>query len=201
MLHIDEQGVVIDKRVVKTISPSIERGPMITVKGLIVHQTGGGTAQSSLDSYKKALANGAHFLIDKDGTIYQTASIKKQTWHVGKLKSRCMLEAKCSMAETKLNQKFNPSQENKREMKKSVPERFPSNQDAIGIELVGEALPRGIAIPEEKKTYEPVTAAQNMALGWLVQELAVTLNVPLTEVFRHPTVSRKNLSEASTAKW
>ncbi|BBA32013.1 uncharacterized protein sS8_0043 [Methylocaldum marinum] len=55
----------------------------------------------------------------------QTASIKKQTWHVGKLKSRCMLEARCSEAEQKLNAKFNPSMENKREMKKSVPDRFP----------------------------------------------------------------------------
>lgn len=201
MLHIDQQGMVLDQRVIKAIRPSIERGPMKVVRGLIVHQTGGATAQSSLDSYQRASANGAHFLIDKDGTIYQTASIKRQTWHVGKLKSRCMLEARCSTAEQKLNAKFAPSLENKREMRKVVPDRFPSNQDAIGIELVGEALPRGAAIPEEKKTYEPVTEAQNKALRWLVRELSVTLNIPLTEVFRHPTVSRKNPSEASTAKW
>ena len=141
------------------------------------------------------------YLIDKDGTIYQTASVKKQAWHIGKLKSRCMLEARCSVAEKKLNAKFNPSLENKREMKKSVPDRFPSNKDAIGIELVGEALPRGAAIPEEKKTYEAVTVAQNEALSWLVRELTVTLKLPVTEVFRHPTVSRMNPSEASTAKW
>lgn len=201
MLHIDQQGMVLDQRVIKAIRPSIERGPMKVVRGLIVHQTGGATAQSSLDSYQRASANGAHFLIDKDGTIYQTASIKRQTWHVGKLKSRCMLEARCSTAEQKLNAKFALSLENKREMRKVVPDRFPSNQDAIGIELVGEALPRGAAIPEEKKTYEPVTEAQNKALRWLVRELSVTLNIPLTEVFRHPTVSRKNPSEASTAKW
>lgn len=201
MLHIDQQGMVLDQRVIKAIRPSIERGPMKVVRGLIVHQTGGATAQSSLDSYQRASANGAHFLIDKDGTIYQTASIKRQTWHVGKLKSRCMLEARCSTAEQKLNATFAPSLENKREMRKVVPDRFPSNQDAIGIELVGEALPRGAAIPEEKKTYEPVTEAQNKALRWLVRELSVTLNIPLTEVFRHPTVSRKNPSEASTAKW
>ena len=201
MLNIDQQGLVVDKRVIKAISPAIERGPMNVVSGLIVHQTGGATAQSSLDSYKGVAANGAHFLIDKDGTIYQTASVKKQAWHIGKLKSRCMLEARCSVAEKKLNAKFNPSLENKREMKKSVPDRFPSNKDAIGIELVGEALPRGAAIPEEKKTYEAVTDAQNEALSWLVRELTVTLKLPVTEVFRHPTVSRKNPSEASTAKW
>lgn len=112
-----------------------------------------------------------------------------------------MLEARCSVPEQKLNAKFNPSEENKRELKKSVPDRFPSNQDAIGIELVGEPMPHEAAIPEEKKTYEQVTDAQNDALSWLVRELAITLNIPLTEVFRHPTVSRKNPSEASTAKW
>jgi N-acetyl-anhydromuramyl-L-alanine amidase AmpD len=201
MLHIDQKGIVEDQRVVKAISPNIERGPMLSIAGLIVHQTGGASAQSSLDSYKNAGANGAHFLIDKDGTIYQTASIKKQTWHTGKLKSRCMFEARCSAAESKLNAKFSPSAENKREMKKSVPDRFPSNQDAVGIELVGEALPRGAAIPEEKKTYEAVSKPQNDSLSWLVKELSLTLRLPLTEVFRHPTVSRKNPSEASTARW
>jgi len=201
MLHIDKRGVVVDTRIVKAISPTIERGSMTVIRGIIVHQTGAATAQSSLESYKRAGANGAHFLIDKDGTIYQTASVKKKTWHIGKLKSRCVLEVKCSMEEKKLNTKFNPSLESKREMKKSVPDRFPSNQDAIGIELVGEALPRGTSIPEEQKTYEPVTEAQNKGHGWLVRELAVTLNLPLTEVFRHPTVSRKNPSEASTARW
>ena len=29
--------------------------------------------------------NGAHFLIDRDGAVYQTASMHKKTWHVGKL--------------------------------------------------------------------------------------------------------------------
>ena len=200
MLHIDQKGIIEDQRVVKAISPNIERGPMLSIAGFIVHQTGGASAQSSLDSYKNAGANGAHFLIDKDGTIYHTASIKKQTWHTGKLKSRCMFEARCSASESKLNAKFSPSAENKREMKKSVPDRFPSNQDAVGIELVGEALPRGAAIPEEKKTYEAVSKPQNDSLSWLVKELSLTLRLPLTEVFRHPTVSRKYPSEASTAR-
>ena len=88
---IDTLGQVQHPRVKNVIASTIERGPMAQVRGLIVHQTGGATAQSSLDSYKNAGANGAHFLIDKDGTIYQTASVLKRTWHVGKLKARCLL--------------------------------------------------------------------------------------------------------------
>ena len=165
-----------------------------------MHQTGGSTAESSLASYKNKGANGAHFLIDKDGAIYQTASVYKQTWHVGKLKSRCMMELKCSPAETKLNKTYSPTDENTREQKKSSPDRFPSNRDSLGIELVGEAVANDPKKPADK-TYVKVTDAQNKSLKWLVQQLEITLGIPTTEVFRHPTVSRKSPSEASTAQW
>ena len=200
MLHIDHQGAVMDDRITRMLCPMIERGRLSSVSGLIVHQTGAATAQSSLNSYRQQSAHGAHFLIDRDGTIYQTASVHKQTWHVGKLKSRCMLEARCSAAETQLNRSFNPSNENARELRKAVPDRFPSNADSLGIELVGQVA----ADPSSgasQATYESVTQAQNSSLHWLVAELSITMNIPLTEVFRHPTVSRKNPSEASTARW
>ena len=45
---------------------------------------------------------GAHFLIDTDGTIYQTASLDKKTQHVGKIRSRCYEEEICSEKETKI---------------------------------------------------------------------------------------------------
>ena len=201
MLLVDTTGVVVNARVKRALSPSIERGTMKSIHGIIVHQTGGPTAQSTLDSYKRSSANGAHFLIDSDGTIYQTASLYKQTWHVGKLKARCVLEKRCTPVELKELQRFNPGKENTRELTKNVPHRFPSNQDSIGIELVGEALPRGNSVPDQKKTYQPITSKQNTSLQWLIAELAFTLKVPMTEIFRHPDVSRKNPSEASTAKW
>ena len=201
MLVVDATGVVVNARVKRALSPSIERGAMKSIHGIIVHQTGGPTAQSTLDSYKRSSANGAHFLIDSDGTVYQTASLYKQTWHVGKLKARCVLEKRCTPVEVKELLRFNPTKENKRELAKNVPDRFPSNQDSIGIELVGEALPRGNNVPDQKKTYQPVTSKQNTSLQWLITELVFTLKVPMTEIFRHPDVSRKNPSEASTAKW
>jgi N-acetyl-anhydromuramyl-L-alanine amidase AmpD len=201
MLLIDAQGAVMDPRIVNAISPSIEHDAMTSVKGIIVHQTGGATAKSALEGYKQNGANGAHFLIDKDGTIYQTASVYKKTWHIGKLKSRCMMEATCSPAEQKLNKRYNPKKENERELKKSVPDRFPANEDSIGIELVGEALPHGRSVPDAKKVYEQVSDAQNDSLKWLVGELSVTMSILTTEIYKHPTVSRKNPTEASTAQW
>lgn len=138
----------------------IEHAGLPVGRGIIVHQTGGATASSALDSDKKAGANGAHFLIDKDGT----------------------------------------SGMHKSEMAESVPDRYPGNGDGIGIELVG----RTIADPKDKTkdpVYDTVTAAQNASLKWLVAQLTQLLGVPMTEVFRHPEVSRKTPSEAQSAVW
>ena len=192
-LKLDSEGMIQDPKVELARHKTIERGDMKVIKGIIVHQTGGGNARSSLDSYKSKDANGAHFLIDKDGTIYQTASLYQRTWHVGKLKARCLAEHTCSPTDVKALGKFNPSRENTREMEKSVPERYPSNADAVGIELVG--------MPDSKGVYETATAEQNESLKWLVSKLLNAFNVPPGEVFRHPVVSRKNESEASSAKW
>lgn len=85
---------------------------------------------------------------------------------------------------------------NAREMKKSVPDRFPSNRDSIGIELVGGTIGQG-----KDPNYEPVTEEQNASLSWIVGELRQNFGVALTEVFRHPQVSRKDPHEAETAQW
>ena len=145
-LNIDDKGYVQHERVLlktaagrETISPKIERKEMPAVNGLIIHQTQSSSVNSTLNSYAQDGANGAHFLIDKDGTIYQTASLKRKTNHVGRLRSRCAQEKSCSPQEIKLNEKFDPIQEGLRESKKPARERFPSNHDSIGIELVGMA--------------------------------------------------------------
>lgn len=196
---VDKDGVLKSTRVQAVIAHTIERGPLGTVRGIIVHQTGGANAQSSLDSYKSSSANGAHFLIDKDGTIYQTASLHQRTWHVGKLKARCLIQQTCTPVEIKAYAKFDPSAMNKRESGKAVPDRFPSNEDSIGIEIVGATLPP--PKPGAEAPYETVNDAQNASLKWLIGELTRLLGVSMTEIFRHPQVSWKNTTEASTAKW
>ena len=204
-LALDDKGMVHNERVLQ-VAPSgkasrmtgIERGALNDVKGIVVHQTESPTAQSTFNSYSKPGANGAHFLIDKDGSIYQTASLEQKTQHVGRLKSRCQAEGDCSPADAKANKRWDPGAMNQREQAKPAGERFPSNSDSIGIELVGEALPvKG----QKEKVYETVTDAQNAALSWLVKELKSEYAVPDSEVFRHPDISWKNMTEASTAKW
>lgn len=199
VLNINALGHVLDPRIKLSIRPHIERGPMLHVQGIIVHQTGSPTAQSTLNGYGPR-ANGAHLLIDKDGTIYQTASLLKQTAHVGRLRARCIARSSCSPTEARAFVNMSPSARNRHEMTKQVPDRYPSNEDSIGIELVGQAFPLSES-RSDKQTYEAVTSAQNASLKWLVGALAMQLGVPMTEIFRHPVVSQKNATEAATAAW
>ena len=200
MLHIDSRGQVFDARIKLALSATLSRGPLKRIDGSVVHQTDSSSAKSTLSQYQQQGTLGAHFLIDKDGTIYQTASLRYQTWHVGPLRARCMAELRCAPSELTALKRFDPRGEHRREMAKSVPQRYPSNEDSIGIELVGQALPLSEPKPD-KRTYESVTQLQNDSLAWLVRALSTTLRVPMTEVFRHPQLSRKNATEAATAKW
>lgn len=193
MLHVDSQGYILNERVKRTPRPLIEHGTLHRVSGIIVHQTGGASGASSLSSYTLQNANGAHFLIEKDGTINQVASLHRQTWHVGKLRARCIAEHRCSATELNTLSHFNPTAEHHMEMSKQVPQRYPSNEDSVGIEIVGAVTAHD--------AYETVNVQQNASLRWLVAELTSTFGIPMSEIFRHPAVSRKNPSEAESALW
>jgi N-acetyl-anhydromuramyl-L-alanine amidase AmpD len=191
MLYIDKNGYVDAARIKKNIIHNIERKPMDSVNGIVVHQTGGSTAEGALSNYEKPGANGAHFLIDKEGVILQTASLYLRTNHVGKLKSRCLETYSCSEAEFNAAKAVLGKEQYSRlsnfEKKKRFPDRFPFNDDSIGIEIVGKP----ISGEGENAIYETVNDRQNDSLKWLVKELASTLGVSMTEVYK----------EAETAKW
>ncbi|WP_261640548.1 N-acetylmuramoyl-L-alanine amidase [Erwinia mallotivora] len=169
------------------------------MNGIVVHQTGGSTAESSFNSYKHAGANGTHFLIDKDGTIYQTASVFKVTNHVGNIRSRCYMEKSCTPSEMTTIKPFlnKYKQLSRLEQKKPYPQRYPANFDSLGIEIVGKP----ISGEGENAVYEKINDLQNDSLKWLIAELSDTLKVAMTEIFRHPEVSYKVKTEAGTARW
>lgn len=201
MLHVDTQGYVLNARVRRAPRPMIERGVLKRIRGIIVHQTGGVSGASSLSSYTMQNATGAHFLIDKDGTIYQTASLFRQTWHVGRLRARCVAEYRCIPTELQALKRFSPKAEHRMEMAKRVPQRYPSNEDSVGIEIVGAVVAGKGQNPADQGVYETVNAQQNASLRWLIAELTSTFGIPMAEIFRHPVVSRKNPTEAESALW
>lgn len=60
------------------------------MRAIAVHQTDSPTAQATFNAYRTG-GNGAHFLIDKPGTVYQTASLQAVCFHVGRrIKSKCL---------------------------------------------------------------------------------------------------------------
>lgn len=191
--------MLIDPKVTLKRYLSIEKGDLRLVKALVVHQTDAPTAQATFNGYTSG-GNGAHFLIDKDGTIYQTASAKKMCYHVGRLiKSKCLeltpetcADPDLAKAKT-LKWAAQVAAVNQIERKKPYPLRYPVNSDSLGIELVG--------VHTSKTSYEAPTIAQNTSLQWLVAVLYPLLSLTESNVYRHPQVSFKNVGEAAGAKW
>ena len=106
------------------------------------------------------------------------------------------MEQTCSPKEAKALKGLSLSAINEHEKLKAVPERYPSNDDAIGIELVAGAEGRG-----PSPAFQAATPEQNASLAWLVGALREHFQVPPNEVFRHPQVSYKDPHEAETARW
>jgi N-acetyl-anhydromuramyl-L-alanine amidase AmpD len=196
-------GKLISSRVIDKVTSKIEKGVLTKVQAIIIHQTGSDSADSSLSSYSGGV-NGAHFLIDKDGTIFQTARTNQKCWHVGNIKSRCSELKTCSPEDLKeINSILFRKGESyelrvrnlsQHEAKKSYPERYPTNDDTLGIELVGR-------FDAKSSNYDTVTRAQNESLIWLVSTLESGLGLTNDDVYRHPQVSYKQSSEAESANW
>lgn len=199
MSTVNKDGMLVDGRVILRRFPAIEHGKLAGVHAIVVHQTDAPTAQNTFNSYT-AGGNGAHFLIDKNGQIYQTASMNMRCYHVGRLiKSKCLTVNKSSCDSASMAKILAMSWTaqikalDAHERTKSYPDRYPVNNDSIGIELVGKSI--------DTKSYETVSPLQNMSLQWLVSELYSHFSVTSNDLYRHPEVSYKNPGEASMAAW
>lgn len=196
-------GKLVDTKVNQKIYTSLHKGDLKAIHAIIVHQTGAATAQHTFNSYANGL-NGAHFLIDKNGKIYQTALVNKKTYHVGKIRSKCIQTKSCSKNELSvanaiyLKKGFSypvrVKNLHQHEKAKSYPDRYPTNDDSIGIEIVGN-------YDKNKKVYDSVNAKQNQSLKWLIDQLSNHLSLQDDDIYRHPEVSYKTASEAKTAAW
>lgn len=198
-ITVDSEGIIDHAHVLPRRFRSIEHGSLDAVHAIVLHQTDSPTAQSTFNAYQSG-GNGAHFLIDKDGRIYQTASVLKRCYHVGRLiKSRCLEITPSTCADPNLAKvkalgwSARINEIDRIERQKSYPERFPVNSDSLGIELVGRHV--------DDTTYEAVTLAQNASLRWLLDALYDHFSIGTDDTFRHPTVSYKNPGEAAGAKW
>lgn len=203
MLISDVNGYIQNHKVVNEIRPVIEHSLIGAINAIVLHRTGSVTAKSVLDAWNTK-KEGTHFLISETGKIYQTASLKKQCWHVGKLYAKCRTTSSCSEDDAKsiesILHKKNTSWGKKfrlvtrHELKKDYPARFPHNHDSLGIEIVG-------LISDQKEVYETPNELQLKAMSWLLDELISTYNITIKDIFSHGKIAHKdkNKSEGTAA--
>lgn len=196
-----ENGLIADKNIEVKTFPSIEHDALKKVTSIVLHRTDSSTASSSLNAYKAGQKTGAHFLIDKSGKIYQTASLLKTCWHVGILQPRCLNENSCALDDLKTinamlherGMSFGRRATNvsDSENRKAYPLRYPSNSDSIGIEVVGLFL-------TGNQVYETPTSAQLYQTKWLTQLLVTEYGLKLNaDVYSHGAIARKQPAEGA----
>ena len=198
-----KDGKLLSSQVQDRIQAGIEKGALTAVHALVVHQTGASTSASSFSSYTTG-QNGAHFLIDTDGSIYQTARTNQKCWHVGKIRAKCQEMKACGADELKaINAILFKRGESyavrikalhDHESDKSYPDRYPTNEDSLGIEIVS-------AFNEKSDTYDSVNKSQNDSLSWLVATLEALLTLGDADIYTHGAIGYKQKSEGSSASW
>ncbi len=195
---IIKDGFIADPRVVDKRVAALEHGAMTKVDAIVLHQTDSSTM--NLD-HAKADGIGAHFYIEKDGTIYQTARLDQSVYSIGKIRSRCDDGQTCGKEEQTAIDKLMQSHAgygakvktlNNREQAKAYPDRYPTNGDSVAIEVVGKFDPK-------TKLFERPTAEQTESLQWLTQALSHHYQLDLqTDVYRHSDISYKQADEAKS---
>lgn len=201
MLTVGKDGWIDNVKVVKEHRPKIEHEKIGSINAIVLHRTGSVNATSVLNAWKTK-KEGTHFLISETGKIYQTASVNKQCWHVGKLYSRCRTTSSCDKADAKAIEKIlhqkNASWGTKfrmvtrHETKKNYPDRFPHNHDSLGIEIVG-------LISLEKEIYEIPNVMQLKSLYWLIDELVSTYGVTIEDLYAHGKIAHKDKKKSEGA--
>ena len=185
---VDKDGYLTMDGVTKKPIAALEQGALKDVNAVVLHRTDSTKAQSAFDSFKTGV--GTHFLIDKDGTIYQTASLNQLTYHVGKIRARCQVENTCSPQEAKTLDAmgFAPKKIHDHEAKKPYPDRYPTNSDSVGIEVVADYNPK-------TGKWEEPTPQQKAAIAKLVGNLQQTYGLNNADVYQHDTISYKTAGE------
>lgn len=178
-----------EPEITKDIVSKLEQGSLNTVNAVVLHRTGGASMASAIATFK-ASGIGTHFIIDKDGTIKQTANTDKYTYHIGKVHARCMEEGTCSAEEAKKIKSFGWSTDkiHDNEKTKNYPERYPINADSLGIEVVGQ-------YSKSTKTWDQATARQKTSINFLIKKLQKAYNLTDRDIYEHDKISYKTAGE------
>lgn len=187
--YVGENGYVQNAGFVIEPIPELEKGYIKGPRAVVLHRTDSSSATGTLQSFRSH-GVGTHFLIDKAGAIYQTASLLKKTSHIGKIRSRCEDEGNCQGDEMRRVKAMTVSAKYEHEKVKTYPARYPMNEDSVGIEVVaknngGDYL-WDAATPEQRQSIR-------VLVGFLKNEYRLTDY----DVYEHDRISYKTAGEGA----
>jgi len=166
---------------------ALEHGALNGPVAVVMHRTDSYSSVSVFSSFE-ASGIGTHFVVDKDGTVYQTASLLQRTFHIGKIKPRCRDENTCGPEEAAALRRMSFAQINTHEMGKPYPTRYPANPDSVGIEVVAKHRDDG---------WEAPTANQRTSISLLVDILKNAYGLSNADIYEHDKISYKTEGEGA----
>lgn len=198
-ISIGQDGYLSDPGITHSPVANIAHAQMPQVNGIVLHRTESSTVSSTLNHWRNSDSRvGAHFLIDRDGSIHQTVSVNQQAWHVGPIRSRGEVEGTLSSEDRSeiaavrgQRPEWNGTAARdigRLEATRPYPERYPTNNDSIGIEVVGR-------YNYTTETWEAPTPEQRAAIRQLVGTLQNNFGLNDHDVYQHDVISRKTPGE------
>ena len=146
---------------------------------------------SSTSSFKTDKGGvGTHFLVDKDGVVSQCASLLEYTYHIGKIKARCKEEGNCSVEEKKTIDGFGWAPKKLHDHEKEYSDRYPINNDSVGIEVVG-------AYNSTTKVWDTVTKEQEESIALIIKILKENYKLEDQDIYEHDKISYKTEGEGA----
>jgi hypothetical protein len=194
---VGADGFLTDQNITQTRIAALEGGNLNAVNGIVLHRTAGSTAAGTLGHWRgQANPNGTHFLIDRDGTIHQTASLNQTTSHIGRIRSRGEEEGTLTPEErTQLaNTRAAPGNDfqavHRLESGKPYPQRYPTNGDSVGIEVVA-------TYNETTKRWQDPSPQQVESIRRLVGILQTNYGLNDRDIYEHDKISYKAQGEGA----
>lgn len=194
---IGRDGYLTDPDITRTPVPALERDAMTAVNAIVLHRTMGSTAAGTLSHWRsEAAPYGTHFLIDRDGTIHQTASLNSNTAHVGRIRSRGEVEGTLTPDEQQrlVAARAEPGNDysavSRIESAKPYPQRYPTNGDSVGIEVVA-------TYNEAARTWQAPTEQQTASIRRLVGILQQNYGLNDNDIHQHDAISYKTQGEGA----
>ena len=186
--YVDKDGFIQGVDIVKHEISNLGRGDLLGPNAIILHRTASrGFTENVLNWWKNPQNTdnvGAHFVIDKDGTITQVVSLKKYANHVGRIRPRCAKDNTCPASYANLGNAAKHTEE----LKKEYPNRYPYNRDSIGIEVVA-------FWDKDTALWDEATPQQLESVKKVVQILQQEYNLNDEDLYQHQCIAYKTSGE------